>query len=191
MDNKKIFLALFILVVLAQLFVPAKMILDRESVLSNGKEFKFKTEPIDPTDPFRGKYITLSYEDNTFEIQDESDFTYNEVIYVTIITNSEGYAVISSVSKTEPDDTHDYFKAKVDFINDTGRLSVDFPFDRYYMEESKAYEAELVYRESQIDSNQVAYALVHVKDGQAVLKNVMIDGISIKDIVKSQRANQK
>ena len=53
MLSKKIIFPLFILVALAQLFVPAKMILDREDVLSTGTAFNFKTRPIDPTDPFR------------------------------------------------------------------------------------------------------------------------------------------
>ena len=55
MIKMKILLSVFILVALVQLFVPAKMILDREDILDMGKEYKFKTEPIDPNDPFRGK----------------------------------------------------------------------------------------------------------------------------------------
>jgi hypothetical protein len=55
------------------------------------------------------------------------------------------------------------------------------------MEESKAYDAELAYRESVIDTTQIAYGLVAVKDGDAVLKDVMIDGVSIGEIVKAGR----
>ena len=40
MINKKILLSVFILVALVQLFVPAKMILDREDILDKGKEYK-------------------------------------------------------------------------------------------------------------------------------------------------------
>lgn len=54
MTNKKTLLSVFILVAIVQLYVPAKMILDREDILDTGKEYKFKTEPIDPNDPFRG-----------------------------------------------------------------------------------------------------------------------------------------
>ena len=61
--NKKILLiSAFVLVVLVQLYVPAKMIWGREEVLNTGTEYKFRTAPIDPNDVFRGKYINLNYE---------------------------------------------------------------------------------------------------------------------------------
>lgn len=67
-------------------------------------------------------------------------------------------------------------------------LTIHYPFDRYYMEESKAYDAELTYIQSQQDTSKITYALVSIKNGDAVLKDVMISGTSIKEIVKS---NQK
>jgi len=53
------------------------------------------------------------------------------------------------------------------------------------MEESKAYDAELAYVKANRDSvvNNV-YALVHVKDDNAVLKDVVIDGVPIQEYVE-------
>ena len=56
----------FGLLVAAQLYVPASMILGRENTIKAGKEFQFRVAPIDPNDPLRGKYIRLDYEDNFF-----------------------------------------------------------------------------------------------------------------------------
>ena len=193
MNNKNLTLAAFILVALAQLYVPAKMILDRESVLANGIDFKFKTAPIDPNDPFRGKYISLQYESNVIEIQNEEDWRGGEDIYVILANDNNGFAKIESVSKTKPSAEFSFVKAKVSYVSDNGsqQLTVDYPFDRYYMEESKAYEAEQVYRESLPDTNQVAYALVKIKDGEAVLKDVLINDVSIRDVVNSEREKSK
>jgi uncharacterized membrane-anchored protein len=193
MIKKKILLSVFILVALVQLFVPAKMILDREDILDMGKEYKFKTEPIDPNDPFRGKYITLRYEEDVIEIQNEADWIRGEIIYVFLKTDNEGFAKIKSVSKENPTDNQDFLKTKVSHVtgNGSNKLTIDYPFDRYYMEESKAYDAELTYRESQLDTSQIAYALVSIKDGEAVLKDVLINGISIREIVIKERENQK
>ena len=55
------------------------------------------------------------------------------------------------------------------------------------MEESKAYEAEQIYIENQIDSSKKTYALVSIKNGDAVLKDVLIDGVSIREVVKENR----
>lgn len=193
MNNKKLLLTAFILVALAQLYVPTKMIWDKESVIDKGVEFKFKTAPIDPNDPFRGKYITLSYDENTVTVSDEQDWVEGEPIYVILVTDKSGYAKIQSVSKTNPTDNENYIKAKVGFTwgNASNTLTIDYPFDRYYMEESKAYDAELTYRQSQQDTSKITYALVSVKNGDAVLRDVLIDGISIREVVKANQQENK
>lgn len=187
MTKRKIFVILFILLALVQIYVPAKMILNRESVLVGGTEYKFKAAPIDPYDPFRGKYITLTFAERSVLIEDEHDWYSGETVYVQFTTDINGFAKISSVTKDSPAN-EDYLEATVDYVSSNGsqRLTIEYPFDRYYMEESKAYDAELTYRRSLMDTSRTTYALVRIKDGDAVLKDVLIDGIPIKEIVKRQ-----
>ena len=139
------------------------------------------------------KYITLRYEEDVIEIQNEKDWIRGEIIYVFLTTDNEGFAKIKSVSKENPTDNQDFLKTKVSHVTGNGfnKLTIDYPFDRYYMEESKAYDAELTYRKSQLDTSQIAYALVSIKDGEAVLKDVLINGVSIREIVIKERENQK
>lgn len=186
MDKKKILLVGFILVALVQLFIPAQMILNREKVLKAGIEYKFRTAPVDPNDPFRGKYITLRFKDDQVDVQNKSDWAYGEKIYVLLKTDKEGYAVIDYISKQQPADSEDFFVSKVLSVSsDTlNQVRVQFPFNRFYMEESKAPDAEIAYRESVRDTSLVTYALVNIREGDAVLKDVLIDGVSIKEIVK-------
>ena len=190
MKSTKAIFPLFILVALVQLFVPAQMIWNNEDVLETGKAFKFKTAPIDPNDPFRGKYIFLNFDNVDVEIPKEHDWKRGELVYVSLLENTAGFAEISSVSKMEPKETGDFVIAKVGFINsyntDKTTMTIQYPFERFYMEESKAYDAELTYRDSQRDTTKTTYALVHVKNGDAVLRDVLIDGIPIKDLVKKE-----
>lgn len=58
--NRKILLSVFILVAVMQLYVPGKMIFDNEDILETGIEYKFKTAPIDPSDPFRENTSSLA-----------------------------------------------------------------------------------------------------------------------------------
>ncbi len=193
MDYKKIITIGFILTCLAQLFIPAKMIMDQEDVLKTGTEYKFRTRPIDPNDPFRGKYITLDFQDNAFPVKDKNDWKRQESVFVELTTNEEGFAKINNVTKTEPENP-EYISATISYVNsrqNDHELIIDYPFDRYYMEESKAKPAEETYREANRDTTQITYALVHVKNGEAVLKDVVIDGKSIKDIVEEQGVNNK
>ncbi len=85
-------------------------------------------------------------------------------------------------------DRDDYIKASVSYsVADTMTMVfIQYPFDRFYMEESKAPQAEITYNESLRDTNQVTYAVVLVKKGEAVVKDVMIDDRSIVDIVRDR-----
>ena len=189
MKNKTIVLVLFALIMAVQLYVPAKMILDNEEILENGKEFKFRTQPIDPNDPFRGKFVRLYIEEDHIVKDSTEEWNDSKNVFVLIEEDSLGFARIKDIAETQPA-SGDYIYTKVysSYINDAGRyISVDYPFDRYYMEESKAFEAETAYRESNIDSTQVTYVLVSVKEGNAVLKDVLINEESIRDVVLRQR----
>ncbi len=126
------------------------------------------------------------------EIPNEDEWSRGEDIYVILANDNNGFAKIKSVSKTKPSKELSFVKAKVSFISTDNpqELTVDYPFDRYYMEESKAYEAENVYRKSLPDSTQNVYALVKIKDGDAVLQDVLINDVSIRDIVISEKKSE-
>lgn len=193
MNSKKVVLTGFILVALVQLAIPGKMIWNREKILEIGKEFHFQTAPIDPTDPFRGKYIILTYLENSFTVEDQRDWYEGEDIYLILKNNIKGLATIESVTKEKPDEKTDYLKVKLDFIsgNIVKELHFTYPFDRFYMEESKAYAAEHLYFEYQNDTTKTTYAVVRIKNGNAVLEDVMIDGVPIGKLVKENRNSVK
>jgi uncharacterized membrane-anchored protein len=186
MSSKKISLIAFVLIALVQLYVPTKMILDREVILENGTVYKFKTAPVDPSDPFRGKYITLNYEINSFEVDSSEEWSNGELVYIILTTDLDGFASIQSVSKLRPSEGTDYLKTTVDYISSgkTKKLSFNYPFDRFYMKESLASNAELAYEMSLRETTPLTYALVSIKDGESVLKDVMIDSLSINEVAK-------
>lgn len=171
---------------LAQLYVPAKMIGINEEIISKGKEFKFKTQPVDPSDPFVGKYIHLSFANRRFAIKKDSALYQANRVFVSFKEDSLGFAQIAALSSQKPNKNSDYLRLTNFYISsyrDSMKVSLTYPFSRYYMEESKAYPAELAYQKSATDTNSVTYALVSILDGKAVLKDVHIDGVSVKDVV--------
>jgi len=174
---------IFIIVALAQIFVPMQMIVDSEETIMTGTAYKFKTRPIDPTDPFRGKYITLQYEMNHFNIPDTA-YVVGEEIYVYIQNDKEGFAEVYEVSKEPLSIDKDYVKTRVTFYYE-GKVGFQLPFNTFYMEETKAYDAEVAYNRVNRDSllNDV-YALVYIKEDQAILKDVFINNIPIQEYVE-------
>ena len=54
--------ALFAIAAVIQLALIAAMVIDRASVLREGKEIALQTRPVDPRDFLRGDYVVLSYD---------------------------------------------------------------------------------------------------------------------------------
>ncbi len=190
MKNKVILLIVFIVVALIQLYIPTSLMLSSEEVIGKGYEYKFKVAPIDPNDPFRGKYVTLSFEANTYYDTD-SLFHRGQEVFVILGYDNEGFAKIDYILSEQPYNVDNYVKAKVNSIykdyedEDRYGIRIGYPFNRFYMEETKAPEAESLYWDAARDTSKVAYALVSVKGGEAVLLDVMINDISLKDLTES------
>lgn len=193
MDNKKLlFIGFFALVVVAQWFIPLQMITEQEDILNTGKLYKFKTAPVDPYDAFRGKYIFLNYANNEVKITNNEKFAYDDDVFVQL-KDSSGYALIQSVSKKEPI-SGDYVKARISYSNTDNyrrNVGVEYPFNRFYMNENKAQSAETAYAEANRIPTQSTYALVAVKKGKAAIKDVLINNISIRVLAKSNHNSQK
>jgi uncharacterized membrane-anchored protein len=184
MTNKYLPLLLLGLLALAQLYVPASMIRHREEVLASGKAFRFQSAPVDPSDPFRGKYISLQYKHNTIALPGGQNWESGDEVFVLLARDRAGFARIRQVDRKKPPPAADYVKARVAYVNQEQPkpiLVIDYPFNRFYMEESKALAAEQAYAASLSDSSQVTYALVRIKAGEAVLEDVMIGEVSIRE----------
>ncbi len=197
MDKKVIIIIAFVLVSLIQLYIPLSMVLSKEDISESGKSYKFKAEPIDPTDPFRGKYITLRFNERSVSTPDSLDWSKGETIYLQLAEGEDGFARLVTGTKEKPNNSSDFLKAKVRYAikrNNHGgmtRVSIKLPFERYYMEESKAYDAELAYRKVRRDTAQTAYALVKIKEGESLLNDFLINDVSIEEYLELNQTEEK
>ena len=188
---KQITLIGFILMCLAQLYVPAKMIFQNENIITKGELFKFKTEPVDPNDPFRGKYIRLNFEASQFKVIDTTQsYRAANTVYVLLENNSQGFAQIKDLRLEAPATDQAYLKVSQLYFSsfrDTTTIQIEYPFDRFYLEESKAPDAERLYFEALRDSNLTTYARVYIYQGQATLEDVLINEMPISEWVEINR----
>jgi uncharacterized membrane-anchored protein len=186
MKNRKALFIVFILLALAQLIVPAKMVFDSETILFTGKEYRFRTAPIDPLDYFRGKYVSLSYDDVSFETDKFSSSDFGKEVFVVLATDESGFASIKDIVEEAPD-SGDYVKAKISYVSgyEPATVMVEYPFDRFYMDEFKAQDAELAYAAASREKD--AYTIVRVKEGNAVIEDVIVEGKPIKEAAENYR----
>lgn len=184
MNSRSLLMAALVVLCLIQIYAPLSMIFAKEDVLRNGTAYRFRIQPVDPTDPFRGKYVTLRFHADKFTIKSRSDWHHDDEIYVLLSTDSSGFAQVDNVLKHAPEQGADYIKASLSYLdyNDTLLAHIAYPFDRYYMDEFKAPEAERRYGSAAADPVQTPYALICVKKGDAVIKDVLVNNVSLKDI---------
>jgi uncharacterized membrane-anchored protein len=184
----KILAISFVIMCLGQWAIPAFVINEQLQLRANGKKFHFETEPVDPKDPFRGNFISLYFKATDFT----STETWNgyEEAYVILTADSNGFAQIKQISRTEPDDEDvSYIKATV-YSSGENSVSVDYPFDRFYLEENVAPEAEKVYNNmNRNDTRYQTYAVVYVQHGKASVEDVIVKDKSIVEWVKEKQGN--
>ncbi len=195
MHNKWLFFIGFAFMIGLQWYVPFQMIQSKERVLREGKVYAFACAPVDPVDPFRGKYVQLQFEANMLRFPKSSDWKYGEPIYVHLESGANGFAQIADASREPPPPEVDYLEAFVDYayyssVTDSVEITIQYPFDRFYLEESRAKPAEDLYQLSMQTDSVSTYALVSVLDGRGVLRDVQMDGKSIQEWAGKEVINE-
>ena len=188
---KKLSLIVLGILIAAQIAIPFSMIRSRENILRNGELFRFKTRPIDPADPFQGRYVRLGFEDDYIPCSkdDKPDLAYKMPIYAMLKIDEEGFAYLTGWSREKPIESHFMKTRYLGEKNDWNRrdrkslyqgIRIDIPFDRYYMDEVKAPRAERLVRESTRSTN--CWVNVRILDGKAVIEDVFAEGQSLRDL---------
>jgi len=184
---KNIRLAIFILVALAQLSVPALMAWTRVRTLAEGRVWKFKTAPIDPEDAVRGRYVMLRL--------DAEDFTQSEQlksidsIYAILKEGPDGFAQVDHLSPS-PVPADSSMK-----VEPGGwwqeRQHIVLPFRYFWLTENSAPAAEAAYRENSRRGQQNAYVTVRIRNGDAALEQLYINNKPLVEYLRAQASEKK
>lgn len=185
--KKRLIPILFACLVLIQLYVPISMIMQHELTLKNGTQYKFIVRPMDPYDAFRGRYVYINAEDAKVPVAEGEKLLYNQAVYVSVEKGSDGFANMTRVSALKPE-RGDYFKTKLRYgipAYAGSMAEVNLPFERYYMEEKLAPEAEKAFFElSRVNRGDV-YVTVRILGGTAVLERLYMKGLPVEEYIKS------
>lgn len=177
-------LGLFLCLALAQLAVPASMIVRRELTLHYGRQYRFLTAPVDPYDPFRGRYVALQLQANTAPTLPGTEITPGQGVYAILSEDTAGFATIASLSLAPPGgDT--YFQTSVNYVSGD-RVHVALPFDRYYTDEHLAPAAERAYQHYSRGQTHEAYITVRIREGLAVLEELYIAGKPLREFLQHE-----
>jgi uncharacterized membrane-anchored protein len=180
---KSLPLILFALVSLAQWAAPLSQIFKYERTLTNGTLIRLKCTAPDPYDPLRGRYLAVR------PVQDEAPIAKGEKLltgqhaYATLQTAADGLATLREIH-AQPPTSGDYVRVTCNWES-ADKANVSWPFDRFYLNEALAPEADKWFSETIRDAKGII-AEVRVHQGLAVLENLTFDGKSLRDILKER-----
>jgi len=179
---------LFALVSLAQWAAPLSQIFKFERTLSNGTLVRLKCSAPDPYDPLRGRYLAVRPEQDSAPIAKDTKLVEGQHAYAVLQTGSDGQTTIQELL-AEPPAAGDHVRVTFNYeAEDKGYFS--WPFDRFYLNEALAPEADKWFAETIRDAKGII-AEVRVHQGTAVLENLTFDGKSFRDILKKRMKTAK
>jgi uncharacterized membrane-anchored protein len=192
---KRARLGLFLTLCAVQLAIPLAMAYRYERALREGTPYRFHTEPFDPVDAFRGRYVAIRLRLLQAPHPSNQDHVDSE-IYAVLDRDADGFATVRTLSRTRPT-SGDWVEGTLgeDVYEDRRRFQEDEPpqrptllgtrvelsLDRYYMEEGKAPQAERVTRSLGSQRPQMdVTARVRVRQGLGAIEGLDVNGVPIE-----------
>jgi len=175
---------IFGLTALAQWLVPLASIRQHEQTLAQGTLFKLKCSAPDPYDPLRGRYLAVRPEQREVSMPVEMQLSPGTPVYATLATGTDGLATLTGLSLAPPAGG-DFIRLKSSYVHG-GKAVIQWPFERFYLNEKLAPEADRWFAEN-IRSSQGILAEVRVLNGRAVLADLSLDGKPIRQILTDRK----
>ena len=195
--------ALLMALSVAQVGAAALSIFRYETTLAWGTLYKVKTEPVDPADPFRGRYVairpavTLASPSAETERVLMNAYTARALqngelnAYVVLGADADGFARAEAIVADPPrsgaylaltqTDLRRVAASRWDARGAVLERAIVLPFDRYYMSEAAAPAAEQRYREAALRNDETrAWVTIRVRNGRGVVEGLFIDGVPIE-----------
>lgn len=168
---------LFALVCVAQWLVPASMLHRHETTLRNGEVYRFRTAPVDPYDAFRGRYVALAFEQSVLtNIVAPTNLSFGAEVHAELERDEDGFARIVALHESTPE--RPSIPVRFEFQSES-EVRISLPFDRFYLEETRAPEAENAHRMAMMTNRIDTFAVVRVYRHFPVLEDLVINGQSV------------
>lgn len=141
---------LVLVVVLAQLAVLAVMAGKRELILQRGEVVYLRTAPVDPRDPMRGDYVTLSYPLNNVSLSrlqtgvDAASLRKGDTLYALLRPAQGDVFELDSVSVRQPASGR-FLRGKLHYIAGAGEggfLRLRYGIEQLFVEQGKGLAIE-------------------------------------------------
>ena len=169
-------LIVFVVAAAAQWLLPLWGVWRHEQVIARGTVVRIECGAPDPYDPLRGRYLAVRPLESGFAMPEGMPEGERVPVWATLAVGADGLARIESLS-LEPVAGPTVVRLVAGsprWDQQRDAVIIEWPFDRFYLNERLAEDTRPV-------------AEVCLLEGRAVLTDVLIDGVSIREIVGQPR----
>lgn len=181
---KIIQLIAFSLVVLGGMAYPAAKIIRFEFPDQPPAVYRFRTGIVDPYDPFRGRYVVLRPLPSEVKIADKGD----SPKYAALGRDEKGLATVIDLTES-PVKGQDCVRLNSAYFrrwDEFPAYIINLPFDRFYLNENLAPEAEKAFNEAVRKGDDVCVIKVRIyRDGNYAVEDLEIEGMPIHQYLKA------
>jgi len=177
-----IFKAVLIILLAGQAAFPVFTIIKSELALNSGAEYKFLVRPADPYDPFRGRYVTLMFENSTAKAF--AVLKYNEMADGVLSVDNDGFSYVSELHRHKAVKSND----TVVSVRITGKTlknaetRFEYLNNKLFMNEKIAPAVDRAMRAYK----GKIYVKASMKNGDMILKGLYFDGVEASEYVKKE-----
>lgn len=176
---------IFLLAAVAQWVVPLAGIWQHERVIARGSVVRVLCAAPDPYDALRGRYLAVRPAETRLPTPEGMPDGDGVPVWATLVADADGLSRIESLSPTPvAGPTVIRLVAKWHWFGEGGNtVFVEWPFDRFYLNERLAPDADTIVADLFRQGRQPV-AEFRLLDGRAVLTDVLVDGTSVREVVK-------
>lgn len=181
----------FLIAVAAQWAVPLVGVWQHERILVRGTVVRIRCTAPDPYDPLRGRFLAVAAEQTKFSKPVEMPVGRSVSVWATLTADAEGLSTIESLSLTPVSGpTVIKLVARVpDWNREQETVTLEWPFDRFYLNERLAVDADRRLAEV-FSAGKRPVAVLRLLNGQAVLADLLLDGVSVGEGIRKPKASQ-
>jgi uncharacterized membrane-anchored protein len=179
--NHKLRFTLFVIVAFVQLAIAGGAIVNSELALRTGEAFRFRIQPVDPVDAFRGRYVAIRFAVDRTLVADGAELRSRKNIFVPVNVDCDGFASLG-LADDEPPADGAYLRLRAGVVtpdeNGNQQVWVAMPFRRFYMDEDKAPKAERAVWGGRRGQREASVS-VRIRHGVGVIEELYIDDVPI------------
>ncbi len=181
-------IVVFTLAVLAQWLLPLSGVWQHEQVIARGVPVRIRCAAPDPYDPLRGRYLAVRPEQGRLPKPVGMPNQGAVPAWATLVEGADGLSRIESLS-LDPVSGPTVVRlvaSRQRWNREDETVFVEWPFDRFYLNERLAPDADQLIAKRFRDGKEQPVAEIRLLDGRAVLTDVLIDGVSVRELAKER-----